>query len=95
MMKTLCEQEIERTFLNVIKYTYPKFMANSCFSWLIIRNSLFKIMNKTRMLTLGVSIPHCHVNPSQQSKGKNQHGERKGRIKTRCFMAHDCQYSTH
>ena len=37
-------------------------------------------MNKTKMLTLIDSILYYHVNPSQQNKGKNQHGGGKNGI---------------
>lgn len=64
MIKTLNSLEIERNFLDLLKGIFKNVQIISCLmekDWMLFRN-------KTRILTLTISIQHCTGNPSQRNQ---------------------------
>lgn len=63
MIKTLNSLEIERNFLDLLKGIFKNVQIISCLmekDWMLFRN-------KTRILTLTISIQHCTRHSSQSN----------------------------
>lgn len=84
MIKTLKKLGIEEMFVNIIKAIYTKRPLTS--SSMVKSKGLYsKMGNKTRMLTLTMSIHHSTGNPSQSTEARKRNKKRpnwKGRGET-------------